>query len=585
MSDIIKFTGSGTAVQRFEMDNGAWKPDDLHHNQTISLDPVTLDVVVTSTFETFKQVETFSQTPDTTDDVSFYVLKSNVFTDSAGAVITGNPGGDHGGGEHSGSQGGGHQGTYKFVVDGTAAQRFDFDDGQWRAEDLHRNQTISADPVTHDVTVTSSFATFTEVEIFTQTVDTTDDASLYTRKSDVYTALDGTVLPGNPRDNSHDQTVAGTTGKDKVDGGTGNDHLNGGDGNDKLNGAEGDDDLLGGTGNDTINGGTGLDVIAGDTGNDKLDGGADDDVVGGGDGTDTVNGGAGNDTLSGGAGNDKVGGGTGDDALNGDDGNDALTGGDGNDTISGGAGNDKVGGGTGDDDLNGGDGNDGLTGGDGNDTLLGGAGDDKLDGGKGTDHLLAGEDAGNDALGGGAGEDLVDYSAASTGMTINLAIGVAFGTTTTATSGTDKLSGIEDVLGSAFDDVIIGSKGDNKLDGGDGNDHLTGGKGADTLTGGAGNDVFVFTSVKDSDLNKTDVITDFHAGDVIDLSAIDAIKGVAGSAFTLVGAAPADGSAAGTVWFNAATHTLYASINDDAKAEIAIVLTGVDAITAADLVL
>ena len=41
----------------------------------------------------------------------------------------------------------------------------------------------------------------------------------------------------------------------------------------------------------------------------------------------------------------------------------------------------------------------------------------------------------------------------------------------------------------------------------------------------------------------------------------------------------------GVVWFDATTHTLYASINDDAKAEIAITLTGVDAITAADLVL
>ncbi len=563
MDDIIKFTSDGTTVTRFEFDHGTWKPEDLHHNQTITLDPVTLEVVVTSTFETFTQTETFTPTPDTSDDASYYVLKSNVFTGPGGVVITGTPqGGDHGGGtggDSGGGSGGGTGGsggnsgggsssdTYKFVIDGTTVQRFELDDGNWHPEDLHRNQTISADPVTHDVTVTSTFQSFTEVETFSQTPSTTDDPSLYNRTSDVFTAPDGTLLPVNPRDASHDQHLAGTTAKDHFDGGDGNDHLSGGDGNDALNGGAGDDDLVGGSGNDTIDGGAGLDVISGDAGNDKLGGGAGDDVVSGGDGKDAIDGGAGNDVLDGGAGND------------------------------------AIKGGAGDDDLTGGDGNDTLQGGDGNDTLLGGAGNDHLDGGKGNDHLLAGQDGGNDALAGGAGEDLVDYSAASTGMTIDLNIGVAYGTLTTATSGTEKLSGIEDVLGSAFDDVIIGSKGDNKLDGGAGNDTITGGKGADTLTGGAGNDVFVFTTPKDSDTHKTDVITDFTTGeDKIDLSAI---KSVAGNHFTLSDTAPTDGHAAGVVWFDATTHTLFASINDDAKAEIAITLTGVDAITAADLVL
>jgi len=543
MSDIFKFTVVGTTVQRFEFDEGTWKIEDLHRNQTISLDPVTLDVVVTSTFETFTQVETFSQTPDTADDSSFYFLKSNIFT-GAGGVIIPPPHGDGHGGDTGGS------GTHKFVVDGTAVQRFEFDEGTWEPEHLHRNQTISADPVTHVVVVTSTFPNFTEVETFTQTPDTADDPSLYVRSGHVFTAPDGTVLPVDPRDGSHDQHIGGTGGKDHIAGGQGNDHLNGGEGNDDLLGGEGDDDLLGGSGNDTIDGGAGLDAIAGDAGADKLNGGAGDDAVAGGDGNDKIDGGAGNDAVDGGAGNDSMKGGAGDDDLTGDNGNDTLVGGDGDDT------------------------------------LLGGAGNDKIDGGKGNDHLLASDDAGNDSLGGGAGEDLVDYSAASTGMTIDLNIGVAFGTVTAATSGTDKLSGIEDVLGGAFDDVIIGNKGDNTLDGGDGNDRLTGGKGADILTGGAGTDVFVFASHKDSQPGHADVITDFTAGaDKIDLSAIDAIKGTAGSAFTLSDTAPTDGHAAGTVWFNAATHTLYASINDDAKAEVAITLTGVDVITAADLVL
>ena len=439
---------------------------------------------------------------------------------------------------------------FKFTSDGTTVTRFEFDDGKWHPEHLHRNQTISADPVTHIITLTSTFATSTEVETFSQTPDTADDATLYVRTADVFTALDGTVLPADPRDASHDKHLTGTGGKDEVTGGTGNDHLNGGDGNDKLGGGDGDDDLLGGNGNDTIDGGADLDVISGDAGNDKLGGGAGDDVVTGGDGKDAIDGGAGNDAIDGGTGSD------------------------------------AIKGGAGDDDLTGGDGKDSLGGGDGSDTLLGGLGDDSLDGGKGNDILLAGQDLGNDKLGGGTGEDLVDYSAASTGMTIDLRIGVAFGTATPAASGTDKLSGIEDVLGSGFDDVITGSAGNNKLDGAAGNDTLTGGKGADTLTGGAGNDVFVFTSPKDSDPHKADVITDFTTGaDKIDLSAIDAIKGAAGSQFTLSDTAPTAGHGAGVVWFDAATHTLFASINDDAKAEIAIVLTGVDAITAADLVL
>jgi hypothetical protein len=546
MTDIFKFTGSGTAVQRYEFDHGAWKPEDLHRNQTIILDPVTLDVVLTSTFETFTQMEVFSQTLATDDDASLYVRKSNTFTGPGGVFITGDPRGGHG----DDDEGGSNHGTFKFVIDGTAVQRFEFDDGSWNPEHLHRNQTISADPVTHDIVVTSSFQTFTEVETFSQTPDTTDDASLYVRSGHVFTSLDGTVLPADPRDSSHDQHLAGSHGKDRFDGGQGNDHFAGGDGNDKLGGGDGDDDLLGGTGNDSIDGGAGLDVIAGDDGADKLGGGADDDVVGGGNGNDKIDGGAGDDAVDGGAGNDTVKGGAGDDDLTGDDGNDNLGGGDGDDT------------------------------------LLGGAGNDKLDGGKGNDHLLCGEDAGNDSLGGGAGEDLADYSLASSGMTIDLRIGIATATSGSATSGTDKLTGIEDVLGSAFDDVIIGSKGENKLEGGTGDDSLAGGKGADTLTGGAGNDLFVFAAVKDSDLKKTDAITDFSAGsDKIDLSAIDGIKGTAATAFTFSGTAPTDGHAAGVVWFDAAIHTLYASINDGAKAEIAIVLTGVDALTAADLVL
>ena len=58
------------------------------------------------------------------------------------------------------------------------------------------------------------------------------------------------------------------------------------------------------------------------------------------------------------------------------------------------------------------------------------------------------------------------------------------------------LSGIENIIGSAFNDTLTGTTGANVMDGGAGNDSLSGLAGADTLvggegytlTGGAGND-------------------------------------------------------------------------------------------------
>ena len=136
--------------------------------------------------------------------------------------------------------------------------------------------------------------------------------------------------------------------------------------------------------------------------------------------------------------------------------------------------------------------------------------------------------------------------------------------------------------------MLIGSKGANVIDGGAGNDMIAGNGGADLLTGGAGNDTFAFASVKGLGIGgKATVIADFTAGfDKIDLSAIDAMKGGnADDAFTLLDAAPTAGHGNGALWFDAASHTLYGSVNNDLAPEFAIVLTGVNAISASDLVL
>ena len=150
-------------------------------------------------------------------------------------------------------------------------------------------------------------------------------------------------------------------------------------------------------------------------------------------------------------------------------GNDDLFGGEGKDTLKGGKGNDK---------LSGDGGNDKLFGDDGEDTLIGGAGDDTLDGGLGIDTFK-----------GGKGIDTVDYSHIGGGM----------GTFVTLSPGVDPpsglaegetFSGIENVIGTAFEDVLIGSAAGNVLIGGANDDDLKGKGGADRLVGDTGGDRF-----------------------------------------------------------------------------------------------
>ena len=76
---------------------------------------------------------------------------------------------------------------------------------------------------------------------------------------------------------------------------------------------------------------------------------------------------------------------------------------------------------------------------------------------------------------GGLGIDTLDYSAATTGVTVNLNTGTAHGV------GSDTLSGFENIIGSAFADDLTGDSGNNVIRGGPGNDVLEGGAGTDTL--------------------------------------------------------------------------------------------------------
>jgi len=168
----------------------------------------------------------------------------------------------------------------------------------------------------------------------------------------------------------------------------------------------------------------------------------------------------------------------------------------------------------------------------GNDTLSGGTGDDTLSGGTGDDTLV-----------GGTGNDRASFRSAAAGVTVDVGAGSATG------DGTDVLSTIEDVIGSAFADILtgdananrldgdagadtisggggidklIGDKGDDTLSGDAGNDTLFGGEGNDLLIGGAADaDTFAYAEIADGEAVLTDVaivaggdtISDFVTGD------------------------------------------------------------------------
>jgi Ca2+-binding RTX toxin-like protein len=163
---------------------------------------------------------------------------------------------------------------------------------------------------------------------------------------------------------------------------------------------------------------------------------------------------------------------SGDDQLNGTSADDIIVGVAGNDRITGGGGNDLICGGLG---------NDRLEGGTGNDLMDGGAGDDQLAAGPGINVMDGG--AGDDTIAGGPGIDAAIYVKAPAAVGVDLRRGQATGW------GTDRLAGLETVLGSRFGDVLTGDGGRNRLSGDRGNDRLNGLAGGDLLDGGPDKDV------------------------------------------------------------------------------------------------
>lgn len=141
-------------------------------------------------------------------------------------------------------------------------------------------------------------------------------------------------------------------------------------------------------------------------------------------------------------------------------------------------------------------GNDALFGLGGNDRLFSGSGDDTVNGGDGNDSLYASD--GNTSFNGDAGRDWMFFDTTlagnpvlSDGVTVNLSIGQAVGQAGSVIYDY-TIAGIENLGGSATEDVLIGDDADNELWGYLGDDTIKGGAGDDFIQGGDGNDVSLY---------------------------------------------------------------------------------------------
>jgi len=326
------------------------------------------------------------------------------------------------------------------------------------------------------------------------------------------------------------ENVLGTDGDDFIGGDAGDNILVGADGDDSLFGGAGDDTLDGGAGSDTADyglvgsgvtaslfdneasddgeGGSdnfiSVENLSGSNFDDSLTGDNNDNVIFGADGDDTIAGLGGADTFLGSAGADTIDGGSDLDTIDysglaGISSINALLNGSILSTIT-------VVGGTSDQVQN----VENVIGSTGNDILQGGNLDNVLDGFSGDDRLSGG--VGDDTLIGGLGIDTADYSAVGSAVNVNLLINRAIDD---GDLGSDNIFSIENVDGSAFNDVIKGDGFVNVLSGNGGNDSLYGAGGDDTLDGGAGIDVADYTdaaSAVDVDMSLSQATSDGDGG-------------------------------------------------------------------------
>ncbi|MFC3182654.1 beta strand repeat-containing protein [Cypionkella sinensis] len=395
--------------------------------------------------------------------------------------------------------------------------------------------------------------------------------------NDTVTAAAGTIndtltgLAGN-------DTLIGLGGADLLDGGTGTDTASYASSSAGVNAnlttltgtggdAQGDtyisiENLIGSGQADTLTGDTGANVLSGGAGNDSLYGGAGNDTLVGGTGNDRIDGGANIDTVSyaaataavsvnlttglatGGEGSDTL---VGIENVIGSNFSDTIIGDTNNNVIAGGALNDSLDGGAGIDTVDYSTSASGVTvnlqsgvntGGDAEgdillnfENIIGSAGADSLTG-DANDNVLTGG-AGADTLDGGAGVDTADYSASSAGVAVSVVSGA---TGSGGDAQGDRLFGIQNLIGSAFNDTLTGDAFVNVLTGGAGNDLLDGGGENDTMIGGAGDDSYVVGS-------SAEVITELtNEGNDLVTSSVDFTLGANLERLTLVGSLDINGT-------------------------------------------
>ena len=210
------------------------------------------------------------------------------------------------------------------------------------------------------------------------------------------------------------------------------------------------------------------------------------------------------DKINGTAAADVIVTGDGGDRVNGRGGSDLICTGSGRDRVRGQGGNDRVNGGTSADVLLGGNGSDLLIGGQGAEFIAGAAGEDTMNAGAGADFMIGA--TGNDRyLGGISAQDLISFENSGLGVVVDLSVSTPQNTN----DGVDVITGVEGVIGSAYNDflrglnvpsqtgdLLAGLEGTDFLHGFDGNDFIVGGLGSDrgapppgALWGGPGDDV------------------------------------------------------------------------------------------------
>ena len=413
--------------------------------------------------------------------------------------------------------------------------------------------------------------------------------------------------------------------------------LTAGDGNDTLTGGAGADTMIGGLGNDKYSVDNVGDVVT--------------EASGGGSGTDTVTStisysiaalaNVENITLGGSAASAT--GNAGDNLLTGNGSANTLTGGDGNDTLNGMGGIDTMVGGIGNDTYYVGSAGETITEGSsagtdlvystvtwtlatnvenltltgssavngtgntldnviignaGVNTLLGMDGNDTLDGGRANDAMTGG--IGNDTYYVGEAGDVVTEAASGGTDTVITTLNnyvLASEVENLTQGGTASINS----TGNSVANVITGNAGWNTLDGAGGADTILGGAGADIIIGGAGLDTmtggnqidtFSFTALTDSGVGAgtRDIITDFQAGELINLSVIDANSVTAGEQEFIFGPGANATYEGGELQVAVVGSVVTVSLYTDAVAGADMVITvnlasGITALTADNFVL